>query len=78
MNLCETCKHWDKEEADDTYVNIGLCRKAVFYCKAFDHEGKISPEYKDAKLFPLDGDSYHAELITRNTFGCVMHEEKNT
>lgn len=83
---CRTCKHWTPlpndaaEEADhrDRYIdsvdlcvpwapNSGVCGRANL------------PEYgsdpfDDSLMFVQDGSGYRACLVTRDTFGCVLHE----
>ena len=82
MKLCETCKHWDAER--DTWSGrkdkgFGECKKVAYWGDAFDvNDEPQSSKYKDVKAFADDAEGYHAILITHKTYGCVMHEEKNT
>lgn len=88
MNTCKTCKHWKKAGPWETGYGLGLgtCGKFPMYWDATewseeDEEGgvgitrKLNDKYKDNKAFLQDGSDYSADLLTKESFGCVEHEE---
>lgn len=36
----------------------------------------LTAEFRGRKFFAQDGSDYHAEVVTRNDFGCLEHEPK--
>lgn len=74
---CKDCKHWDYDK--DFYGNIrkdiGVCRRVKMFwdCSMWNEEGtRIFTD--DSLAFVQDGSDYHAELLSRPEFGCVMWE----
>lgn len=91
MEQCKTCKHWKindgrsnnlifphlppdynrvKDEAEETKVygyRLRHCThpKILFYQR---------PAIDGAAV--MDGSEYHAELLTAEEFGCVLHEKE--
>ena len=88
MNTCKTCKHWRKAGPWETGHGLGLgtCGKFPMYWDATewseDDVGtesgvtrKLNDKYKDNKAFLQDGGDYSAYLLTKESFGCVEHED---
>jgi hypothetical protein len=65
MQICKTCRHWDKISAvsDD----LGVCRLIP------------SQQNRDGNLpaFVSDDDHYVNRLCTKPSFGCLAHEPRN-
>ena len=89
-NLCKTCKHWQLGEENrydslifpydpDTYeqepdeqANAAKWGHRVRRCK---HPRLLFYQRPDKDAAAVcDGSKYHAELITGEEFGCVLHE----
>ena len=64
--LCATCKFWSDEEPWGRPPRFRSCERMI--------SGANKP-YEDTTLaFAIDVESYHAEVVTRDDFGCVMWE----
>lgn len=74
---CASCVHWVKNLAGIPYFidlspvpesddNWGLCKLI---------EQPTNGEKASVVAFTMDHEYYGSELITRNNFGCVLHEE---
>ncbi len=90
MNTCQTCRHWQMDETryntivlpykpDDSYDQCETEDEAqkqrgyrVRYCKSPDIVFYQQPSRNGAAV--CDGSNYHAELLTAEDFGCVLHE----
>lgn len=82
---CRTCKHWtplpdEEPDASDRFVesvemclpwapNSGVCGRASL-------PSQPSNPFDDSLMFVQDGSDYRACLVTRDVFGCVLHEIK--
>lgn len=77
-NICKNCKHWKKNEKEVTAsLNIGTCTFVEMFWdstewKIENYEGfrVLKEENINKKAFIQDGSDYHAELITKENFGC--------
>jgi len=72
MKTCETCRHWEKSEQQHRGIHKA---DDVAFCT------KIEPNDMNAEDFQkspaLAGMDYPVcSLLTKRTFGCVLHEEK--
>lgn len=82
MNLCQTCKFWNRETEYGSEYDLGLgrCKRIPEFWMAttWDDEGErvLSPEFADCKAFSQDGSDYHSVLYSAPDFGCVMHQAK--
>lgn len=65
MNLCGSCKHY----VSDKDPRTGTCGRIHV---EWDPEHGL---YND-KASVEDGSFYHAALLCRSDFGCVLHEEQ--
>lgn len=77
MNNCKTCKYWTSLE--DCYATTGRPDVPDMnrWSECLIGGGKSSkPNVPETLVFAIDGSSYQASLITREDFGCVLHEEK--
>ena len=84
MNLCGTCRFWERPSNDGTgeIPGSGRCKAVVLYWEATKWETMddggyyriLKPRYADAKAFVKDGSDYWAALYTLSTFGCVQHQ----
>ena len=87
--MCETCRYWaqDKDYDYDRWDNLAApftfkhCSRAMPLWGANEYFGEesycervLTEENKDRKFFAQDGSDYHAEVVTRNDFGCLEHE----
>jgi hypothetical protein len=82
---CGSCRFWERSGPDSPITRadgIGKCLAAVEYFEAADWDYDcdydrhvLRPEYKRNILFVNDGEGYIAELLTMETFGCILHEE---
>lgn len=84
MNLCETCKHWERytrPRENDVFDNAG---------EAFDKAGLVLQDHgscamaynpyddrhaarpRETLAWAEDGEEYVAALVTHKTFGCVQ------
>ena len=80
MPRCKTCRHWQPAPLShdagyfemrplDTYRerNYGTCN-------GIDNHDTMRDDVEDVAFIPKDFD--HMPLITHETFGCTLHEEK--
>ena len=75
MERCKTCKHW---QADEYYTGYneghepikrwGVCAIAKSYNGYRDQPQGLA--------YASDSESYAAQLITSETFGCMQWEER--
>ena len=78
MGTCSNCKYWSQEETnryDHTKgTNQGKCTVIGYECGVTVCQDKLP----DDQLAQIQStyDVTHSELITRGTFGCVLHELK--
>lgn len=80
---CKDCKHWATEELIDKWSDnptreVKKCRKVKMFWDStdWDYKGKKRTFLNDDLAFVQDGSDYHAELLTKAEFGCVMWEAK--
>jgi|NOAtaT_6_FD_contig_21_11822115_length_1303_multi_5_in_0_out_0_3 hypothetical protein len=82
MNRCKTCIFWDVESRLEPGQRIGNCRRVMQFWDATEWGGEdgntrvFTPEAENTLAFTEDGSSYYAGLLTRPSFGCIMHEPK--
>lgn len=78
MNLCKTCRWWDRDEADFDGSNIRECNKAALFTQP--KEGDDSRwEYVRDSFGTLDisngcGPDYTPPFLTGPDFGCNKWE----
>lgn len=89
MKLCGTCKYWGNR--DDEGLSHRACRAVIHDrdCETDPLAGEpieerdwLTDEQKaaliairDRPAVVLDGSGYFAALKTRESFGCILHEE---
>lgn len=80
---CKDCKHWEREYlrdkwADNPTQEVKKCNKVKMFWDStdWDKEGDRRIFLNDDLAFVQDGSDYHAELLTKSEFGCVMWEAK--
>ena len=85
-NSCKTCKHWEYEEPDGYYSEVGLgeCLRAkpFWECSGYldkdgDYKRVLTPEHASDMMFCQDGSDYRAFLLTKPEFFCAHWEAKN-
>ena len=81
MKLCETCKYWNFERGEYQEVKgLGKCERIVEIWEATEWSDECIRIELDptCMAYAYDGSSYAAGLLTKPSFGCVMHEPKDT
>lgn len=83
MDLCETCKYWEKSLKYETghSLGLGMCKNIPMFWDAteWSKDGdsrSFRDKYKDVKAFARDGSDYKAFVLTKPNFGCVSHESR--
>jgi hypothetical protein len=73
MPRCETCKWWQLKDgySYDLRPGWGHCERTVL-------NNGDTLQHSDTLAFAEDAESYRAWLTTAPTFGCVMHDPKDT
>lgn len=75
---CASCKHW----GGDKYPSVGeepelhRCQRIKMFWDStdWDSEGNKRIFKDDSLAFVQDGSDYHAELLTKPDFCCIMWE----
>lgn len=76
---CETCRWWDAEWAYQS-TQVRRCTRIPEYWNATEwvsdeYQTRIATSPEDL-AFAQDGSDYHAMLLTRANFGCVLHQPR--
>jgi len=83
MELCKTCKYWEKPNSEHGEVpGTGKCKAVVQFWDATEwvdddeyDTRKLKPDYDKKLAFVQDVSDCFAELKTLPDFGCVQHED---
>lgn len=84
MELCKTCKFWEKPESDYGEIpGVGTCKNVPPFWDVTEwtenyNTRQLKPQYAGKLAFAQDGSERHymATLMTMPDFGCVQHKSK--
>jgi hypothetical protein len=72
---CATCKHWEEAEWYNPRNKEGFERfKECALANGSNGRGETREEMANRLFWAADPDSGYGELMTRDDFGCVLHE----
>lgn len=79
MNTCKTCTHWQPNDNHWSKSSpVKRCNRVKMYWDSteWSDDGEERTFTDDSLAFVQDGSDYHAELLTKADFGCVMWESE--
>lgn len=79
--LCESCRHWGKDGETGTFRDCVRVKHDYAYVSEEDEYSRSEEDEEnihDEPCVVCDGSGYSATLRTKGSFGCVLHEPRES
>ena len=78
---CESCRHWGNDGETGTFRDCLRVKHDFAYVSEEDERYRSEKDEEnihDESAVVCDGSGYSARLRTKGSFGCVLHESKES
>ena len=79
--LCESCRHWGNDGETGTFRDCLRVKHDFAYVSEGEERYRSEEDEEsihDESAVVCDGSGYSARLRTKASFGCVLHESKES